>query len=110
MDFVNENDIQECIEGGDIATAHAVATVADFLKKITTNDANEVRISDVTIDTMTTHEEHPEDTIANLQLELMIIQNVRAIGDALVKAANIRETSNDRIIACLRELIDRNKK
>jgi hypothetical protein len=107
--IVNNKDIDDCMESGDIACGHAILTAAMFLKKIANNDSNEVNVSDVKIDKMTSPNESPDDTILNLELEMAITNEIRKIGRALVYAADSHDISNTRIINSLRELVKRNQ-
>jgi hypothetical protein len=98
-------DIEKAFDYGEVDNAHAIETIGSFLKSIV--ETNEITSNYVHIEKFAFKNDAAEDTVCQLQMELVICEAIKRIVNKINIAVENRETANKRMIAVLNEFINR---
>ena len=98
-------DVEKSFENGEVDVAHAIDTMARFLRTVT--ETGELKSDLVDIEKFSCENDHVEDIVDQLGMELAVCGAIKQICNKILVAVERRETSNEKAIDGLNELINR---
>ena len=98
-------NLDETFENGEVDISHAIDTMLRFLKHI--SETGEVNADKVDIERFAFKNDQVQDTVDQLGMELAVCAAIKRICNKIIIAVQNRETSNEKMITSLNELINR---